>query len=61
MPGIPTRLSYRHISGDPGKIRLGYVTARDLVEHGTVVFLKENYPELFRKLLRAFPEMGRYA
>jgi len=41
-------------------IRLGYVTATDLLHQGTAVFLKLNYPELYKKLGEAFPEVKQY-
>jgi 3'-phosphoadenosine 5'-phosphosulfate sulfotransferase (PAPS reductase)/FAD synthetase len=41
-------------------IRLGYITARDLMEKGTIVFLKRNYPEQYNKLAEAFPEVKGY-
>lgn len=42
------------------KIRLGYVTAKDLTHMGTVVFLKRNYPEIFNKLSSAYPIIRTY-
>ncbi len=41
-------------------IRLGYVTATDLLNKGTAVFLKLNYPEMYRKLAEAYPEVKNY-
>ena len=42
------------------KIRLGYITAQDLQELGTVVFLKKNYPEIFNKLSKFNPNVRKY-
>lgn len=55
---MDTRLKYSNT--DEGWIRLGYITARDLMEYGTIVFLKRNYPEQYEKLVRAFPEVKQY-
>lgn len=46
--------------GDPRFIRLGYVTAKDLMDRGTVLFIRANYPELYARLILAFPEAARY-
>lgn len=50
---INTKLANRN--KEPQFIRLGYVTAKDLMDKGTVVFLKANYPELYSKLVAAYP------
>lgn len=41
-------------------IRLGYITSRDLLNKGTIVFLKYNYPEQYAKLCEAWPEAAAY-
>lgn len=46
--------------GEPRFIRLSYITSRDLLDKGTAVFLKTNYPDKFNLLLRYFPEIGNY-
>lgn len=46
---------------DPTKIRLGYVTAQDLMHRGTISFLKRYYPETYNKLIQYFPERSSYA
>jgi 3'-phosphoadenosine 5'-phosphosulfate sulfotransferase (PAPS reductase)/FAD synthetase len=43
------------------KIRLGYITAQDLMEMGTIVFLKTNYPDLYNKLSKFNPKIRQYA
>lgn len=42
------------------EVRLGYVTAQDLMHRGTIVFLRKNYPEMYAKLIKAFPERSRF-
>lgn len=42
------------------KIRLGYITAQDLQEFGTIVFLKKNYPQIFNKLSKFNPNVRKY-
>jgi 3'-phosphoadenosine 5'-phosphosulfate sulfotransferase (PAPS reductase)/FAD synthetase len=53
-------LGGRNKFGEESWIRLGYITSKDLLNKGTAVFLKLNYPELYNKLARAYPEIGRY-
>jgi 3'-phosphoadenosine 5'-phosphosulfate sulfotransferase (PAPS reductase)/FAD synthetase len=55
---MDTRLNYN--TKDEGWIRLGYITARDLMERGTIVFIKKNYPEQYEKLVKTFPEVKGY-
>lgn len=38
-------------------IRLGYITSKDLLNKGTAVFLKINYPDKFNELAKAWPEI----
>ncbi len=47
-------------NGEPRFIRLGYVTAQDLREKGTVLFIKLNYPELYARLVEACPDVRRF-
>lgn len=47
-------------NGEPIFIRLGYITSKDLLDKGTAVFIKMNYPEIFNKLREAFPEIGNH-
>lgn len=47
-------------NGEPIFIRLGYITSKDLLDKGTAVFIKTNYPEIFNKLRAEFPEIGNY-
>lgn len=57
---LPLHPIYNKIAVDNRDIRLGYVTARDLFNKGTAVFLKLNYPSLYNKLVKAFPEVKNY-
>lgn len=41
-------------------IRLGYATSRDLMNKGTVLFIKLNYPDIYQKLISAAPEFAAY-
>lgn len=45
---------------EPSFIRLGYVTSRDLLNKGTAVFLKCNYPDLFNRAAAVFPEIKSF-
>ncbi len=38
-------------------IRLGYITSKDLLNKGTAVFLRINYPEQFNRLAECWPEI----
>lgn len=38
-------------------IRLGYITSKDLLNKGTALFLKVNYPEQYNRLCEAWPEI----
>lgn len=57
---LPIHPIYEKVAVNDRNIRLGYVTALDLVHRGTVVFLRVNYPELYRKLVDAYPEAAQY-
>ncbi len=48
-------------NGEPYFIRLSYITSKDLWEKGTLTFIKINYPEIYAKLLRACPDIARFA
>lgn len=41
-------------------IRLGYITSRDLLNKGTAVFIRYNYPDIFAKLVVAYPEIRNW-
>ena len=64
----PIHPIYRKISVDPGTnsngeqifIRLGYITSKDLLDKGTAVFLRVNYPDKFNVLAETFPEIRNY-
>jgi 3'-phosphoadenosine 5'-phosphosulfate sulfotransferase (PAPS reductase)/FAD synthetase len=60
--GLPFHPIYykKDLEGNPLNIRLGYVTAKDLLHRGTAVFLKLNYPELYNKLAQKWPEVRNY-
>ena len=45
---------------EDGFIRLGYITSRDILNKGTLVFLRLNYPEEWQKLCEAWPEARNY-
>lgn len=49
--------SYVNSFGEDSFIRLSYITSKDLLNKGTAVFLKINYPEQFFKLSEAWPEI----
>ena len=65
---IPVHPIYRKQPIDMGKnsngedrfIRRGYITPRDLLDKGTVVFLTVNYPDILKKLRKFFPDIGNY-
>lgn len=50
----------KHPSGDYKNIRLGYLTAQDLLHKGTLSFIKYNYPEQYQKIITARPEFSCY-
>lgn len=60
--GLPFHPIYykKDLDGNTLNIRLGYVTAKDLLHKGTAVFLKVNYPELYNKLAQKWPEVALY-
>lgn len=41
-------------------IRLGYITSVDLLHKGTAFFLKQNYPDLYYKFVKAYPKALQY-
>ncbi len=45
---------------EDGFIRLGYITSRDILNKGTLVFLRLNYPKEWQKLCEAWPEARNY-
>ena len=47
----------KNANGEDYFIRLGYITSRDLLDKGTAVFLKLNYPDIFAKLEKLYPEI----
>lgn len=57
---LPIHPIYAKIPVGQGGIRLGYATALDLVHKGTVVFLRRNYPDLYRRLAEACPEVSQW-
>ena len=50
----------RNINDEEHWIRLSYVTSRDLMNMGTVMFIRANYPELYNKLAEACPDVRNY-
>lgn len=65
---VPLHPIYSKVSLDLGKnsqgeekfIRLSYITSRDLLNKGTALFLKINYPNEFYKLAEAYPEIRNW-
>lgn len=47
----------KNANGEDYFIRLGYITSRDLLDKGTAVFLQANYPDIFSKLQKVYPEI----
>lgn len=45
---------------EPLFIRLGYITSKDLLDKGTAVFLKTNYPGIYNNLMERFPEIRNH-
>lgn len=58
---LPIHPIYKKFPTDTAAIRLGYATALDLVEKGTVIFLRKNYPALYQRLVQAVPSLRRLA
>ncbi len=60
--GLPIHPIYgkNPVGEDPLNIRLGYVTAKDLLSHGTAVFIKVNYPDIYKKMASYWPEIRQY-
>lgn len=65
---VPIHPIYYKTSIDLGKnsegeerfIRLSYITSRDLLNKGTALFLKINYPNEYCKLAEVYPEIRRW-
>lgn len=57
--GLPIHPIYEKAPLGERCIRLGYATSLDLIE-STASFLKKNYPDLFVKLCRAYPETRKF-
>ena len=47
----------KNANGEDYFIRLGYVTSRDLLDKGTAVFLKVNYPDVYARLEKFYPDI----
>lgn len=58
--GLPFHPIYDKAPMSDRCVRLGYATSLDLIERGTVVFLKAHYPELYVKLCNAYPAARNY-
>lgn len=54
---LPIHPIYRKHPCDTHSIRLGYITSLDLVERGTLMFLRKNYPAEYGKLIEAMPKL----
>ena len=46
--------------GEEMFIRLSYLTSKDLLNKGTALFIKLNYPAEYAKLCKAWPEIRKY-
>lgn len=46
--------------GEENFIRLSYLTSKDLLNKGTALFIKLNYPTEYAKLCKAWPEIRMY-
>jgi 3'-phosphoadenosine 5'-phosphosulfate sulfotransferase (PAPS reductase)/FAD synthetase len=57
---LPIHPIYGKAALDRVPIRLGYVTALDLLASGTAVFLRRHYPREFARLAAAYPEVRTY-
>lgn len=57
---MPIHPIYDKIALSDKPVRLGYATSLDLVEKGTVQFLKRNYPALYNRLCQAWPDARDY-
>lgn len=49
-----------HPSGNCRNIRLGYTTAQDLLDKGSMVFIRQNYPDIFNRLIAASDNYARF-
>ena len=47
----------KNSNGEDYFIRLGYITSRDLLDKGTAIFIKLNYPDIFAKLQKSYPNI----
>lgn len=62
---LPLHPIYSKVAIDLGKnangeykfIRLGYITSKDLLDKGTALFLKLNYPDIFVKYSAVYPDI----
>lgn len=48
---------YMNSFAEDSFIRLGYITSKDLLNEGTAVFLRVNYPDKFNELAQVYPEI----
>jgi len=58
---MPVHPIYRKMAVGERPIRLGYATSLDLIDDGTVVFMRRNYPHLYRRLVAALPHTRNLA
>lgn len=56
---LPIHPIYKKFPTDTSAIRLGYATSLDLIEKGTLIFMKKNYPVLYQRLIQYRPELRR--
>ncbi len=57
---FPINTKKQNTNKEPQFIRLGYITAKDLMDRGTVLFIKTNYPDIYQKLIAAYPDAQKY-
>ncbi len=57
---LPIHPIYDKIPVGQRCIRLGYVTALDLLDKGTAVFLRLNYPDLYARLAASYPQVAQH-
>lgn len=58
--GMPMHPIYDQAPMGSMPIRLGYATSLDLLDRGTAVFMRRNYPALFRRLCDVYPPARNY-
>lgn len=57
---LPVHPIYSKMAVGASPIRLGYITAVDLMDKDTAVFLHVNYPHLYNRLAEVYPDVRLY-